>query len=168
MKLVVTLLLALLFLAVESVVVKYVGFTIARVDVTVAIVAVLALRAGLLEGAAGAFGTGYLLDLMTGRPTGLYTFLAVLTFLLCRAVGSALEVRSAPGFALFAMGADAVHGLLAVLITLLTAKQGGFLNLSLTGIPLEVVLTGAAALVLYPLLRKFGPGPERPAMGLLR
>ena len=159
--------LALVLLALESVLVKYLGLTLARIDVTVAIVAFLSLRAGLLEGAFGAFAVGYLLDLMSGRPTGLYTFLAVLTFLLGRVARSLVEVRGMVGFALFAMGADAVHGLLALLVTWLTSKTWGVAVLSPAGLPLEVVLTGAAAFCLYPLLQRFGPVAERPEPGLL-
>jgi hypothetical protein len=159
--------LALVLLALESVLVKYLGLTVARIDVTVAIVAFLSLRAGLLEGAAGAFAVGYLLDLMSGRPTGLYTFLAVLTFLLGRIARSLLEVRGAGGFALFAMGADAVHGLLALGVTWLTSQTPGMAALSPTGLPLEVLLTGVAAFCLYPLLQRFGPVAERVEPGLL-
>jgi hypothetical protein len=167
MRLVFAAALALVLLAVESVLVKYLGLTLARIDVTVAIVAFLALRAGLLEGATGAFAVGYLLDLMSGRPTGLYTFLAVLTFLLGRIARSLLEVRGATGFALFAMGTDAVHGLLALLVTWLTGKSWGVAALSPAGLPLEVLLTGVAAFCLYPLLQRFGPVAERVEPGLL-
>jgi hypothetical protein len=161
-------LLALVLLAVESVLVKYLGLTLARIDVTVAIVAFLALRAGLLEGACGAFAVGYLFDLMSGRPTGLYTFLAVLTLLLGRVARSLVEVRGPAGFALFAMGVDAVHGLLALLVTWLTSKTLGVATiLSPAGLPLEVLLTGAAAFCLYPLLQRFGPSGERVEPGLL-
>ena len=159
--------LALVLLAVESVLVKYLGLTVARIDVTVAIVAFLSLRAGLLEGASGAFAVGYLLDMMSGRPTGLYTFLAVFTFLLGRLARSLVEVRGPGGFALFAMGADAVHGLLALLVTWLTSKTLGVAALSPAGLPLEVLLTGAAAFCLYPLLQRFGPVAERAEPGLL-
>lgn len=159
--------LALALLAVESVLVKYLGLTLARIDVTVAIVAFLALRAGLLEGACGSFAVGYLLDLMSGRPTGLYTFLAVLTFLLGRIGSSLVEVRGAAGFALFALAADAVHGLLALAVTWLTSKTWGMGVLSPAGLPLEVLLTGAAAFCLYPLLQRFGPVAERPEPGLI-
>jgi len=159
--------LALVLLVLESVLVKYLGLTLARIDVTVAIVAFLSLRAGLLEGASGAFAVGYLLDLMSGRPTGLYTFLAVLTFLLGFAVRSLVEVRGPAAFALFAMGADAVHGLLALLVTWLTSKTAGVAVLSPAGLPLEVLLTGAAAFCLYPLLQRFGPVAERPEPGVL-
>ena len=58
MKLLLTLVLTLLFLALESVAVKYVGLGVARIDVTVAIVAFLSLRAGLLEGAAASYAVG--------------------------------------------------------------------------------------------------------------
>jgi len=159
--------LALVLLAVESVLVKYLGLTVARIDVTVAIVAFLSLRSGLLEGASGAFAVGYLLDMMSGRPTGLYTFLAVFTFLLGRATRSLVEVRGPGGFALFAMGIDAVHGLLALLVTWLTSKTWGVAALSPAGLPLEVLLTGAAAFCLYPLLQRFGPVAERAEPGLL-
>jgi hypothetical protein len=159
--------LALVLLALESVLVKYLGLALARIDVTVAIVAFLALRAGLLEGACGAFAVGYLLDLMSGRPTGLYTFLAVLTFLLGRSARSLVEVRGPAGFALFAMGVDAVHGLLALLVTWLTSKTLGVAILSPAGLPLEVLLTGAASFCLYPLLQRFQPAAERVEPGLL-
>jgi hypothetical protein len=159
--------LSLVLLAVESVLVKYLGLTLARIDVTVAVVAFLSLRAGLLEGASGAFAVGYLLDLMSGRPTGLYTFLAVLTFLLGRLARSLVEVRGPGGFALYAMGMDAVHGLLALLVTWLTSKTLGVAFLSPAGLPLEVVLTGVAAFCLYPLLQRFGPAAERVEPGLL-
>lgn len=165
MKLALTLVLTLLFLALESVAVKYVGLGVARIDVTVAIVAFLSLRAGLLEGAVASYAVGYLLDLMTGRPTGLYTLLAVVTFLLGRVVGSLVDVRSARSFALFAVAADATHGLLAWGIGSVSGKQMALSGLS--GLPLEVFLTGLAAFLLYPLLKRFGLGAERRDPGLL-
>lgn len=160
-----TLLLTLVFLALESVAVKYVGLGVARIDVTVAIVAFLSLRAGLLEGAAASYAVGYLLDLMTGRPTGLYTLVAVLTFLLGRIAGSLVDVRSARSFAVFAMAADVTHGLLAWGISGVSSKQMQLAGLS--GLPLEVLLTGVASLLLYPLLRRYGLGAEKRDPGLL-
>jgi hypothetical protein len=159
MKLLLTLVLTLLFLALESVAAKYLGLGVARIDVTVAIVAFLSLRAGLLEGAVAAYAIGYLLDLMTGRPTGLYTLLALVTFLLGRVAASLMDVRSARSFALFAMAADVTHGLLAWGISGVSSRQVALSGLS--GLPLEVLLTGIAALLLYPLLRRFGLGAER-------
>ena len=168
MKFVVTVLLALLLLTLESVVVKYLGFSVTRIDVTVAMIAFLALRASLMEGALSAFAIGYLLDLMSGRPTGLYTFLGVLVFLLGRFSNSFFDVRSAPAFALFAAAVDAGHGLLALFFGWMTTRQAGVVGFSPGGFVLQVLLTGAAALALYPLLRKMDPGSERPEMGALR
>jgi rod shape-determining protein MreD len=165
MKLLITLVLTLFLLALESVVVKYLGLSVARIDVTVAIVAFLALKAGLLEGAVAAYAVGYLLDLMTGQPTGLYTLLALVTFLVGRMAASLVDVRSGFSFAGFAMAADVAHGLLAWGISGVSGRQ---LHLAgLAGLPLEVVLTGLAALLLYPLLRRFGLGAERREPGLL-
>jgi len=166
MKFLVTVGIALALLTLESVVVKQAGLVLGRIDVTVVLVAFLALRATLLEGAFSAFAVGYLLDLMSGQPTGLFTFLAVFTFLVGRLVSSFVDVRGALSFALFAMGADVGHGLLATFLTWLTVKDGGS-GQALAGLPLQVALTGAAALVLFPLFRRFEAAQDRPA-GLLR
>ena len=166
MKFLVTVGLALALLTLESVVVKQAGLVLGRIDVTVVLVAFLALRATLMEGAISAFAVGYLLDLMSGQPTGLFTFLAVFTFLVGRLVSTFVDVRGALSFALFAMGADVGHGLLSAFFTWLTVKDGSTASL-LSGLPLQVVLTGAAALALFPLLRRFEASQER-QMGLLR
>jgi hypothetical protein len=166
MKFLVTVGLALALLTLESVVVKQAGLVLGRIDVTVVLVAFLALRATLLEGAVSAFAVGYLLDLMSGQPTGLFTFLAVFTFLVGRLVSTFVDVRGAMSFALFAMGADVGHGLLAAFFTWLTVKDGSTSSL-LSGLPLQVVLTGAAALALFPFLRRFEASQERQT-GLLR
>jgi rod shape-determining protein MreD len=168
LKFVFTVVLALLLLTLESVVVKHLGFSVTRIDVTVAMIAFLALRASLLEGALSAFAIGYLLDLMSGRPSGLYTFLGVLVFLLGRFSNSFVDVRSAPAFVLFAAGVDAGHGLLAIFFNWMTTRQAGAIGFSLGGFASQVALTGLAALALYPLLRKLDPGSERPEMGALR
>jgi rod shape-determining protein MreD len=163
-----TAVMALVLLSLESVIVKYLGFSITRIDVTVTLVAFLALRASTQEGAISAFVIGYLLDLSTGRPTGLYTFLAVLIFLLGKLAASLVDVRSGPMFALFAMGSDFGHGLFAAFFTWLTTRKDAGSGFSLSTLPGEVLLTGLAALALYPLLRRIDPGNERPQVGALR
>ncbi len=167
MKFATTAVLTLLLLTIESVVVKYLGFSVSRIDVTVAIVAFLSLRAGTLEGAFSSFAVGYLLDLMSGRPTGLYTFLAVFTFLLGRLAASLVDVRSAFLFVIFTMAADLGHGLLAVFFSWLTSRDAAF-GSTLSALPLQVALTGTAALCLYPLFRKIDSGTDRAEVGLLR
>lgn len=168
MKFLVTMGLALLLLTLESVVVQQLGLAISRIDVTVVLVAFLAVRANTLEGAISSFSVGYLLDLMSGQPTGLFTFLAVFTFLVGKLVVSLVEVRSRAAFVLFAMGADMGHGMLASFFTWLTTKEGSTLAL-LPGLPLQVTLTGVAAVFLYPLLRRFEASQDRSSSaGLLR
>jgi hypothetical protein len=168
MKFGLTVLLALLLLTVESVVVRNMGLSVSRIDVTVAMVAFLALRAGTLEGAFASFGVGYLLDLMSGRPTGLYTFLAVLVFLVGRLTAQLVSVRSGVAFALFAMAADTGHGLLAVGLSWLTAPTGHAVPSTLAALPLQVLLTGVAAWMIYPLLKRIDAGVERAPVGMLR
>ncbi len=156
--------LALLLLTLEAVVVQRAGLVLSRIDVTVVLLVFLALRATLLEGACSAFAVGYLLDLMSGQPTGLFTFLGVFTFLLCRLAATLVEVRGAASFVLFTVGADIGHGLLATFFSWLTVKDGSAMAV-LPGLPLQVALTGAAALALYPLLRRFEVRQERPQLG---
>lgn len=163
-----TVALALVLLAVESVVVKAFGFTATRIDVTVPVVVFLACRAGLLEGAFSAFAIGYLLDVMSGRPTGLYTFLAVLTFLLVRLAASLVDVRSAPSFVMFVAAADLGHSLLAIFFTWMTSKAGAVPTQPLLVLILQVLLTAVAGLLLWPLLRRLDPGTDRPEAGALR
>lgn len=166
MKFLVTVLLAMALLTLESVIVQRAGLVLSRIDVTVVLLAFLALRATLLEGACSAFAVGYLLDLMSGQPTGLYTFLGVFTFLVCRLVYSLVDVRGPVAFVLFTMGADVGHGLLAAFFGWLTVKDGSATAV-LPGLPLQVALTGAAALALFPLLRKLEARHERTQAGSL-
>ncbi|HEX8439136.1 hypothetical protein [Archangium sp.] len=169
MKFLVTMGLALLLLTLESVVVQQLGLAISRIDVTVVLVAFLAVRASTLEGAVSSFSVGYLLDLMSGQPTGLFTFLAVFTFLVGKLVVSLVEVRGRAAFVLFAMGADVGHGVLAGFFTWLTTKEGSVSAALLPGLPLQVTLTGVAAALLYPLLRRFEASQDRTSSaGLLR
>ncbi|WP_257456210.1 hypothetical protein [Archangium lipolyticum] len=169
MKFLVTIGLALLLLTLESVLVQQLGLAITRIDVTVVLVAFLAVRANTLEGAISSFSVGYLLDLMSGQPTGLFTFLAVFTFLVGKLVVSLVEVRGRAAFVLFAMGADMGHGVLANFFTWLTTKDGSVSAALLPGLPLQVALTGLAAVFLYPLLRRFEASQDRSSSaGLLR
>lgn len=167
-KLLVTTVLAAVLIPIESVLVKYLGLSVVRIDATVALIAFLALRAGLVEGALSAFVAGYLLDMMCGRPTGLYTFLGVLTFLLARLADSFVEVRKPSSFAVFAMGAAFGHGLLAAFFSWLISKDGRVFTTSLEGIHWSVLWTGLAALLLFPLLDRLIKGDSRPEPGLLR
>lgn len=161
-------LLAWALLIVESTVLKSWGWSVTRIDVTVVLVVYLALRASTLEGAFAAFACGYLLDVMGGQPTGLHPFLAMLTFIVGRVLGSLVEVRSVMSFGLFVVGADIGHMLLAAFFTWLTSTGGYTVSTGLSVLPLQVLLTGTEACLLYPLLRKLELGPERSRFGELR
>lgn len=167
MRLFLTLGLALLLLSVQSVLLQSFGASALRVEVTVILVAFLALRASTLEGALGAFGLGYLLDLVSGQPTGLFTFLGVMTFLLGRMAAALVDVRTGAAFLPFVMGLDAVHGLLAAFFTWMTSRDPAATS-SLSMLPWQVLATAVAALCLYPLLRRIDPGSDRPEVGALR
>ncbi|MFZ5469051.1 MAG: hypothetical protein ACOZIN_06375 [Myxococcota bacterium] len=168
MRFLITVGIALVLLAVESVVVRYLGLSVSRIDVTVALVVFLSIRASVAEGAFSSFAIGYLLDVMSGRPTGLYPFLAVLTFVLARLPSALVEVRGPTLFVLFAAGADLFHGLLGAFFSWLTSPAGTVPTAALSGLPLQVLLTAVAARLMWPLLRRIDPGSERHDAGALR
>ncbi len=150
--------LALVLLSIEAVLVKTFGFEVTRVDVTVVLIVFLAVRSRTIEGALTSFVIGYLLDVFTGRPSGLYPALGVLVFLLARAAAQLLDGKSRVGFAFFSAGATVGHSLVAFLLTWLTSRNAEGRVLSLTALPLQALLTAAMAVLLFPLLMKIEPG----------
>lgn len=156
--------LALLLLALESVLVRTLGLEVTRIDVGLAIVVFAAVRAAPVEGAAAAFVIGYLLDVFTGRPTFLFPFLSVLIFLLVRALATVVDGRSRGTYGLLVAGATALHALLTVGFTWLTSSAGEARVLSLAGVPLQAFLSVVAGQLLWPLLRRIEPG-ELPVSG---
>ncbi|MBX7114628.1 MAG: hypothetical protein K1X64_09915 [Myxococcaceae bacterium] len=160
--------LGLVLLSLASVFSQMFGMMLTRVDVVVALVVFLGLRANTSEGALGAFALGYMLDVFTGRPTGLFPFLAVLTFLLVRLAAGLVDARSRATYALFVSGATLANALLATFFNWLTSsKEDSPVAISLAGLPMQVVLTTAAAALLWPLLRRFDPANDRPEAGVL-
>ena len=168
MRLLLMLALGLVLMCVESVAVQAFGLTMSRIDVTLALVVFLGLRANTAEGAFTAFAIGYLLDVFTGRPTGLYPFLAVLIFLMVRLLASVVDARARGLYAAMTAGATLAHALLAVFFSWLTSiNSGGGVVSTLSGVPLQVVFSGVAAFALWPLLMKLDPAQERPKTGVL-
>lgn len=158
---------ALLMLSVESVVAKSLGLEATRIDVGLALVVWVGVRSPLVEGAVSAFAMGYLLDVFTGRPTGLFTFLAVLVFLLVRLAAIVIDGRTRASYGLLVGAVTVVHALLALAFTMLTASGTEGHVLSLQGVPLQVLLTVVAGQVLWKLLLRLEAG-ERPDPGGLR
>jgi rod shape-determining protein MreD len=158
--------LALALLAVESVLVKHLGLEVTRIDVGLALVVYVGLRATPLQGAFTAFAVGYLLDVFSGRPTGLYPFLSMLAYLLVRAAALVVDGRSRGMFALLTAAATLGHALLAVFFSWLTSPSGGVGAWSLWGLPVQMVLTALAGLALWPVLTRLEPG-DRPEPGVV-
>lgn len=157
-----------MLLAVASVFAQTFGMALTRIDVVMVLVVFLGLRANTSEGALGAFALGYMLDVFSGRPTGLFPFLAVLTFLLVRLAAGLVDARSRATYALFVAGATAINALLATFFNWLTSStEDGPVVISLGGLPMQVVLTALAAVLLWPLLRRFDPANDRPQAGVL-
>lgn len=167
MRVLATLALAWVLLALESVLLPAMGLSVARFDATVVLLVLLGLRAPTLSGAFAAYAVGYMLDVFTGHPTGLYPFLGVLVFLLTRVVRALLDVRSAPMFAVTVAGASLGHGVFAAFLTWLTSRVGEGQAASLAGLPLQMVLSGILAALMWPLVSRVYPPTERSEPGLL-
>ncbi|WP_242340839.1 MULTISPECIES: hypothetical protein [Anaeromyxobacter] len=160
---------ALAIAALQSAVLRWVGGGAFSVALLAACVVYLGLHGGNVEGSVGAAGIGYVLDLVTGSPKGLMTFLAVLLFVLARAVNAAVDVRSRGGFALLSGGGALVISLGALVLTRLTSAPESAPGLGLVPrMLLEALLTAAAAPLLYPGLRRVDRLFHREEHGLLR
>jgi rod shape-determining protein MreD len=85
----------------------------ARPDFLLVAVLYLAVHDDVIEGAALSAVAGYLADLTSATPPFLYTFLAVLTFVVLRTVGSGLKTDSGLQAALVAFGTAIGHSLVA-------------------------------------------------------
>ena len=169
MKLVAYLLASLLLLAVECALLRPLGLSVARPDVGVAVVLFLALRCHGLEGALGSAAVGYFVDVLSGQPSGLYVFAAVLTFLLSRLVAPFVEAKSALAFAALAAPIDALHNLAVwVLASLLGTAPGADRGPMLRAVPWSALLTGLAAPLVWLALRRLEGLFEKPDTGLLR
>jgi rod shape-determining protein MreD len=112
---------ALLLSALQAALLRWAGGGVFSLMLPVACVVYLAIYAGNVEGSVGAAGVGYVLDLSSGTPKGLMTFLAVAAFVGVRAVNAAVDVRGRLGFAaltalstfLVSAGALGLSGLVA-------------------------------------------------------
>lgn len=89
----------LLLATFQAVLLRRLGGGVVPLQLLVPCVAWLALEAENVEGVLAAAGNGWVMDLFAGTPTGLFTFMAVLLFLGCRAAGLAVDLRGRAGFA---------------------------------------------------------------------
>jgi hypothetical protein len=148
-------LLALLLAGVQAALLCHLGGGAFTLVLPAVLLVHLALGGGLLEGAVGAAGVGYVLDVTAGDAKGLLTALAVGCFLLVRAIGAGVHVRGRGGFAL--LSALAALGLPAAAVALTRAVVAPELQPSwdlLPRIALAALLTGLAAPLLQLGLRR--------------
>jgi hypothetical protein len=155
MKPVVTFLFALILVAVQAALLRYVGGGAVTISLALPCVVYLGLHGGNTDGALGSAGIGYILDLTSGGPKGLMTFLAVVLFVACRVVGAGVEIRGRIGFVLLSTLGTFVFGI-GVLVMRRAASPaesapGAWL---LPRMLLDAVLTGLASPFVAAAMRK--------------
>jgi hypothetical protein len=169
MKPLVHILFALLLAALQAALLRWIGGGVVSLMLPVACVAYLAVQAGNVEGSVGAAGIGYVLDVTMGGPKGLMTFLAMVVFLLVRAVHAAVDVRGRWGFAVLTALATLATSLGALLMLRLAAAPEVAPGLRLVPRMLvEALLTGAAAPLVLAGMKWIDGLFKREDPGLLR
>jgi rod shape-determining protein MreD len=158
------LLVALALAILESVIPHLLHLRAARPDLLLVVVLYLALRDDVMQGAALSAAAGYLSDLTSATPAFLYTFLAVLTFVVVRTAGAALRTEGGIQSAAVAFGASLGHSLLATLI--FGSFTGAGFHLELSTMIWSAFGTALAAPLVFAVLRRvdanFLHGEEAP------
>jgi rod shape-determining protein MreD len=127
------------------------------------------LHAGNVDGSISAAGVGYVMDLMAATPKGLMTFLAVLLFLVVRAVSAAVDVRSRSALALLS-GVGALFLSVGAMVLVRNASVSDAVP-GAALVPrmlLEALLTGALAPLVAVPLHRLDALFHREEPGLLR
>ncbi len=128
----------------------------ARADLLLSVVLYLALHDDVMQGAALSAVAGYLSDCTSATPAFLYTFLAVLTFIVVRLAGSALKTEGGAQSAAVAFGASLVHSLVASLLFGFVAGAG--FHLELAPLLWSAFGTALAAPLVFSVLRRLDSG----------
>ncbi len=161
-------LVALLLAAAQAAVLTWVGGGAFSLSLLASVVVYLGLHENNVDGSVAAAGTGYVLDVVTGAPKGLHTFLCVLIFVLARAVGAAVDVRGRAPFAALSGLAAAVLSVGALLLTRFTSAPELAPGANLAGrIAVEALCTAAASPAVLALLRRVDLLFDREEPGLL-
>ncbi len=160
---------ALALAAAQAAILRWVGGGWFSLALLAACVVYLGLHGGNVDGSVAAAGVGYVMDLMAGSPKGLMTFLAVLLFLLVRAVSAAVDVRSRAAFAALSGLGSIFVSLGALLLTRYTAPAEAAPGATLLPrMLLEGVLTAALSPLILVGLRRVDAVFHREETGLLR
>jgi rod shape-determining protein MreD len=160
---------ALVLSALQAAVLRWIGGGAFSLMLPAACVVYLAIHAGNVDGSVGAAGVGYVLDLATGSTKGLMTFLAVVVFLLVRAVNAAVDVRGRWGFAALTGAAALVLSLGAMILIRVAAPQEVAPGIRLVPrMLLEALLTGALSPLVLGGMKRIDGLFRREDPGLLR
>jgi rod shape-determining protein MreD len=150
------LLVALGLAVLESVIPHLLHLRAARPDLLLIVVLYLALRDDVIQGAALSAAAGYLSDLTSATPAFLYTFLAVLTFVVVRTAGAALRTEGGIQSAAVAFGASLGHSLVATLV--FGSFTGAGFHLELSPLLWSAFGTALAAPLVFAVLRRVDAG----------
>ncbi len=160
--------LAVALAVVQAVLVHHLGGGRFPVALALPVVVWLGMESPPVEGALGAAAIGWVLDALSGAPSGLHAFLAVLLFLGARFGGSLLDMWGRAAFAL-ACGAGAFSfGLAALLLRRISSPPEAAPGWPALGrVALEALLTGLAAPAVRALLLGLDRLMEPEETGLL-
>ena len=169
MKPVAHVLFALAVAGVQAALLRWVGGGWFSLALPAACVVYVALHGGNVDGSISAAGVGYVMDLVSGAPKGLMTFLSVALFLAVRATSAAVDVRSRSGFAALSGVGALFLSVGAFLLTRYVAPAesapGAILVPRMLG---EACLTAALSPLLLAGLRRIDGLFHREEPGLLR
>jgi hypothetical protein len=159
---------ALLLAALQAAILRWIGGGAWPVALLACCIVHVGLHGGNVEGSISAAGVGYVMDLVAGTPKGLMTFLAVLLFLVVRAVSAAVDVRSRSAFTLLSgVGALFLSVGATVLLRNVLAEEAIPGAALVPRMLLEALLTAAAAPALLAALRRIDALFRREEPGLL-
>jgi len=160
---------ALLLVALQAVLLRFVGGGALSLALPLAVVVYLGLEAENVEGLVGAAVVGYLVDAAAGGPRGLLVFLAIVVFLLARLAGATVHLGGRRGFALLTGVLVFVFGLVAFLFTRYVSPPEAAPGARLLGrILVEAILTGAVSPAVMWAMERIDGIFEKEEPGLLR
>src|ERR687888_133641 len=146
---------ALVLASAQAALLRWFGGGAVSLALALPVVVYLGLHAGNVDGAVGAAAVGYVVDLMSGGPKGLMTFLAVALFLYGRLAGAALAVQGRVGFAVLSGVGTFLFGALALLFTRAVSTDESAPGLVLIGrVTVEALLTAACSPFIDVVMRR--------------
>lgn len=160
--------LAVALAVVQAVLVRHLGGGRFPVALALPVVVWLGMEAPIAEGAMGAAAIGWVLDALSGAPSGLHAFLAVLLFLGSRLASTLLDVRGRAAFGLACGAGTFLFGLAALVLRRVSSPPEAAPGWPVAGrVALEAVFTGLAAPAVRALLLGLDRLMEPEETGLL-